>query len=79
MTHEPSLNDKEFELSGEYHADCNSLMEEIKKLKNTLRKIQPEMEARVKGLQELWPGHDVLNVLRKNESIIAEIKNHLNR
>lgn len=63
------------DLSGEYHADCNKLMDKIKELKTLVNDVLPEMEARTKGLQELWPGRDVLLVLHRNESLVKRMKN----
>lgn len=42
-----------------------------------LKGILPEMEARVRGLTELWPGRDTLCVLHRNEAIVYRIKQHL--
>lgn len=50
---------------------CRKIPSEIDTL---LADLLPEMEARVKGLQMLWPGEEVLTVLHRNEELVLRIK-----
>ncbi len=44
------------------------------KLKELISDLLPDMEARVDGLRDLWPGRDVLTVLHRNESLLKRMK-----
>ena len=52
----------------------SDLITENMKMKKLLAEILPDMESRVSGLREAWPGRDVLTALHRNERFIAEIK-----
>lgn len=43
-------------------------------MKYLLAEILPDMEARVAGMREAWPGREVLTALHRNERFVAEIK-----
>jgi hypothetical protein len=45
----------------------------IQELRNILIDIRPEMQARLDGLREMWPGKEVLMVLHRNETLMSRI------
>ena len=49
----------------------------MKSDKELLAEILPEMETKVKGLTELWPGREILTHLHRNERIVSDIKKAL--
>lgn len=52
----------------------SELMAENGKMKRLLAEMLPDMEARVDGLRELWPGRDVVTALHRNERFVREIR-----
>lgn len=52
----------------------DKVMAEIRKMKQLLKNILPEMESRLEGLIKLWPSREVLTVIHRNETLIEEIK-----
>lgn len=50
------------------------LMTENGNMKRLLAEMLPDMEARVAGMREAWPGHEVLTALHRNERFVADIK-----
>ncbi len=43
-------------------------------LKDLIADLIPDMEARVKGLQALWPGREILTCLHRNEALLHKMK-----
>ena len=50
-------------------ADCKALLQDI----------LPDMEARVEGLIQAWPGAEILTALHRNEAHVRRIKELLLR
>ena len=53
------------------------LMTENSKLKDLLQRALPEIQERVRGLNNCWPGVDVLLHLHRNERLLVEIEHAL--
>jgi len=62
------------EMMPEGNSMTNALVAENKNMKRLLAEMLPDMKARVEGLQEAWPGRDVLTALHRNERFVAEIE-----
>lgn len=50
------------------------LMAENGNMKALLLELLPDMESRVEGLRQAWPGRDVLTALHRNEAHVRKIK-----
>ena len=59
-------NDTVLELAGENY-----------KLKDLLQRALPEIQERVRGLNNCWPGVDVLLHLHRNERLLTDIERAL--
>ncbi len=53
------------------------LMSENGKLKDLLARALPEIQERVRGLNNCWPGVDVLLHLHRNERLLTDIERAL--
>lgn len=54
-------------------------MAENGNMKRLLAEMLPDMEARVTGMREEWPGREVLTALHRNERFVANIKRFITR
>ncbi len=59
------------------NTDVVDLLAENGNLKQLLCDLLPDIEARVQGLNELFPGRDVLLVAHRNETHVVRIKKAL--
>lgn len=50
------------------------LMAENGNMKAFLLELLPDMESRVDGLRQSWPGRDVLTALHRNETHVRRIR-----
>jgi len=50
---------------------------ECDRLKDLLGDLLPDMEARVTGMTQAWPGREILTALHRNESLVSRIKEAL--
>ena len=50
------------------------LAEDNRRLKALLAELLPDMEARVQGLLELYPGRHTLTTLHRNEELVRRMK-----
>lgn len=49
------------------------LMADNGNMKRLLAEMLPDMEARVSGMREAWPGREVLTALHRNERFVREM------
>ncbi len=78
-----TLTDNNIELSGEYHADCNTLIDKLQSvqlqnsaLKQLVTALIPQMQAQLKGYKDLFPSKttnklcdDLLNLINSMKQL----------